>query len=127
MEDGGAVAELEPSDPMRPAAFFDRDGVLNEDDGYVFDPNTIRWVKGARQAVKAVSDAGYFAFVATNQSGIARGFYQEHHVRSLHEWMSRDLASIGAHIDAFEVCPHHPIAFLRDTSSIALAASHNRV
>ena len=93
---------------MRPAVFFDRDGVLNEDDGYVFDPNTIRWVEGARQAVKAVNEAGYFAFVVTNQSGVARGFYEEHHVRSLHEWMSRDLATIGAQIDAFEFCPHHP-------------------
>lgn len=93
---------------MRPAVFFDRDGVLNEDDGYAFDPGKIRWVKGAQRAVKAVNDAGYFAFVVTNQSGIARGFYEERHVRNLHEWMSRDLANIGAHIDAFEFCPHHP-------------------
>lgn len=93
---------------MRPAVFFDRDGVLNEDDGYAFDPNEIRWVNGAQQAVKAVNDAGYFAFVVTNQSGIARGLYEEHHVRHLHEWMSHELAHIGAHIDAFEYCPHHP-------------------
>lgn len=93
---------------MRPAVFFDRDGVLNEDDGYAFDPNEIRWVEGAQQAVKAVNDAGYFAFVVTNQSGIARGLYEEHHVRHLHDWMSDELARIGAHIDAFEYCPHHP-------------------
>ncbi|WP_448046358.1 D-glycero-alpha-D-manno-heptose-1,7-bisphosphate 7-phosphatase [Bradyrhizobium liaoningense] len=93
---------------MRPAVFFDRDGVLNEDDGYVFDPDKIRWVEGAQQAIKAVNDVGYFAFVVTNQSGIARGFYEERHVRNLHEWMSRKLASAGAHIDAFEFCPHHP-------------------
>lgn len=58
--------------------------------------------------MKAVNDAGYFAFVVTNQSGIARGFYEERHVRNLHEWMSRELATVGAHIDAFEFCPHHP-------------------
>lgn len=92
----------------RPAVFFDRDGVLNEDDGYAFDPDKIRWVEGAQQAVKAVNDAGYFAFVVTNQSGVARGFYEERHVRNLHEWMSRELDSVGAHIDAFEFCPHHP-------------------
>ncbi|MBB4361505.1 D-glycero-D-manno-heptose 1,7-bisphosphate phosphatase [Bradyrhizobium sp. CIR18] len=92
----------------RPAVFFDRDGVLNEDDGYAFDPDKIRWVEGAQQAVKAVNDAGYLAFVVTNQSGIARGLYEERHVRSLHEWMSRELAIAGAHIDAFEFCPHHP-------------------
>lgn len=88
--------------------FFDRDGVLNEDDGYAFDPNKIRWVEGAQQAVKAVNNAGYFAFVVTNQSGIARGFYEEQHVLNLHQWMSRELAIVGAHIDAFEFCPHHP-------------------
>ncbi|UPT90412.1 HAD family hydrolase [Bradyrhizobium barranii subsp. apii] len=99
---------LNQSDRMRSAVFFDRDGVLNEDDGYTFDPNKVRWVEGARQAVKAVNDAGYFAFVVTNQSGIARGFYEERHVRSLHAWMSRELAIVGAHIDAFEFCPHHP-------------------
>lgn len=59
-------------------------------------------------AVKAVNDAGYLAFVVTNQSGIARGFYEEQHVRNLHEWMSRELAIGGARIDAFEFCPHHP-------------------
>ncbi|MCK1716143.1 MULTISPECIES: HAD family hydrolase [unclassified Bradyrhizobium] len=95
---------------MRPAVFFDRDGVLNEDDGYAFDPAKIRWVEGAEQAVKAVNDAGYFAFVVTNQSGIARGLYEERHVRNLHEWMSHELAIVGAHIDAFEFCPHHPDA-----------------
>ncbi|MCK1303419.1 HAD family hydrolase [Bradyrhizobium sp. 24] len=91
-----------------PAVFFDRDGVLNEDDGYAFDPGQIRWVEGAQEAVKAVNDAGYLAFVVTNQSGIARGFYEERHVRNLHEWMSRELAMVGARIDAFEFCPHHP-------------------
>lgn len=92
----------------RPAVFFDRDGVLNEDDGYAFVPEKIRWVQGAQQAVKAVNDAGYFAFVVTNQSGVARGFYEERHVRDLHEWMSRELTIVGARIDAFEFCPHHP-------------------
>jgi D-glycero-D-manno-heptose 1,7-bisphosphate phosphatase len=92
----------------RPAVFFDRDGVLNEDHGYVFDPGKIRWVEGAQEAVKAVNDAGYLAFVVTNQSGIARGFYEERHVRSLHEWMLRELTIVGARIDAFEFCPHHP-------------------
>ncbi|WP_438736602.1 hypothetical protein [Bradyrhizobium sp. U531] len=43
---------------MRPAVFFDRGGVLNEDDGYAFDPDKIRWVEGAQQAVRAVNDAG---------------------------------------------------------------------
>ena len=55
-----------------------------------------------------MNDAGYFAFVVTNQSGIARGLYQESHVQDLHRWMVDEMAAIGAHIDAFEYCPDHP-------------------
>jgi histidinol phosphatase-like enzyme len=53
----------------KPAVFFDRDGVLNEDDGYVFEISKLKWIAGAREAVKAANDAGYFAFVITNQRG----------------------------------------------------------
>jgi D,D-heptose 1,7-bisphosphate phosphatase len=92
----------------RPAVFFDRDGVLNHDAGYIFEPTKLKWIDGAREAVKAVNDAGYFAFVVSNQSGVARGFYQESDIRSLHRWMADEMALMGAHIDAFEYCPDHP-------------------
>ncbi|WP_439398272.1 HAD-IIIA family hydrolase [Bradyrhizobium sp. PMVTL-01] len=92
----------------RPAVFFDRDGVLNHDSGYTFETQKLQWIEGAREAVKAVNDAGYFAFVITNQSGVARGYYEEHHVVTLHRWMADQMAEIGAHIDAFEYCPDHP-------------------
>lgn len=93
---------------MRPAVFFDRDGVLNVDDGYVFEPNKINWIDGAAEAITSVNRAGYFAFVVTNQSGVARGLYEERHVQALHSWMSSELGKRGAVIDAFEYCPHHP-------------------
>ncbi|WP_161534258.1 HAD-IIIA family hydrolase [Bradyrhizobium sp. LCT2] len=93
---------------QRPAVFFDRDGVLNHDSGYTFETHKLEWIEGAREAVKAVNDAGYFAFVITNQSGVARGYYEEHHVLALHRWMADQMALIGAHIDAFEYCPDHP-------------------
>ncbi|GLR85472.1 hypothetical protein GCM10007857_21830 [Bradyrhizobium iriomotense] len=92
----------------RPAVFFDRDGVLNRDSGYAYEADKLEWIEGAREAVKAVNDAGYFAFVITNQSGIARGYYEEHHVVALHRWMADQMALVGAHIDAFEYCPDHP-------------------
>jgi D-glycero-D-manno-heptose 1,7-bisphosphate phosphatase len=92
----------------RPAVFFDRDGVLNHDSGYTFETHRLKWIDGAREAVKAVNDAGCFAFVVTNQSGVARGLYEESHVQSLHRWMADEMAAIGAHIDAFEYCPDHP-------------------
>jgi D-glycero-D-manno-heptose 1,7-bisphosphate phosphatase len=60
--------------------------------------------------VKAVNDAGFFAFLVTNQSGVARGLYSEAHVEALHTWMAEELSKIGARIDAFEYCADHPQA-----------------
>lgn len=104
-----ARADVELIEQLRrPAVFFDRDGVLNHDLGYTFEADKLQWIDGAREAVKAVNDAGFFAFVVTNQSGVARGFYEESQVHALHRWMSDDMAALGAHIDAFEYCPDHP-------------------
>jgi D,D-heptose 1,7-bisphosphate phosphatase len=104
-----ARADFELTERLRrPAVFFDRDGVLNHDSGYTFETSKLRWIDGAREAVKAVNDAGYFAFVVTNQSGVARGLYEENDVQALHRWMADEMAVIGAHIDAFEYCPDHP-------------------
>jgi D-glycero-D-manno-heptose 1,7-bisphosphate phosphatase len=92
----------------RPAAFLDRDGVLNEDTGYVHRAEQVRWVEGARETVRWLNDAGYLVFVVTNQAGIARGLYGEEHVENLHGWMRSELRSHGAHIDCIEYCPFHP-------------------
>ncbi|WP_298363203.1 HAD family hydrolase [uncultured Bradyrhizobium sp.] len=102
------MSSASESEPRRPAVFFDRDGVLNRDIGYLFESHRLIWIDGAREAVKAVNDIGYFAFVVTNQSGVARGLYEEAHIQQLHDWMAVELGKIGAHIDAFEYCPFHP-------------------
>src|SRR5262245_41089822 len=94
--------------PRRPAAFLDRDGVLNIDHGYAYRPEQLEWVEGAAEAVRLLNEAGYYVLVVTNQSGVARGFYDEAAVRSFHAHMQETLAAHGARIDAFYYCPHHP-------------------
>jgi D-glycero-D-manno-heptose 1,7-bisphosphate phosphatase len=92
----------------RPAVFFDRDGVLNRDTGYVHRPEEFEWLDGAKAAIRALNERGYLVFVITNQAGVAYGRYGEEAVKDLHRWIAKDLASVGAHIDGFYYCPHHP-------------------
>ena len=94
--------------PHHPAAFLDRDGVLNVDHGYVHRPEQLEWVAGAPESVRLLNEAGYRVLVITNQSGVARGFFDEAAVKSFHAHMQSVLAERGAHIDAFYYCPHHP-------------------
>lgn len=92
----------------RPAIFFDRDGTLNHDTGYTYRIQDLVWINEAREAIKFCNDAGWFVFVVTNQSGVARGYYGENEVSAFHRGMQRDLYALGAHIDAYRFCPHHP-------------------
>ncbi|MFV3126213.1 HAD family hydrolase [Niveispirillum sp. KHB5.9] len=92
----------------RPAAFLDRDGVLNVDVGYAHRPDQIEWLPGARETVRYLNEHGYYVFVVTNQAGVARGYYDEEAVQALHAWMQADLAHAGAHVDDWRYCPYHP-------------------
>lgn len=93
----------------RRAAFFDRDGTINVDIGYLHRPEDIVFVAGAPEQIRRYNDAGYLVIVVTNQSGIARGMYTEDDMRRVHEAMNRRLwEGYGAHIDAFYHCPHLP-------------------
>jgi D-glycero-D-manno-heptose 1,7-bisphosphate phosphatase len=94
----------------RPAAFFDRDGVLNHDRGYVHRIEEFVWIDGAREAIALLRAAGYLTVLVTNQSGIARGYYDEAALQRLHEHLQHDLAHFGTALDAWYFCPHLPEA-----------------
>ncbi|MFT4253139.1 MAG: HAD family hydrolase [Caulobacter sp.] len=96
---------LDPK-PLK-AVFFDRDGVLNVDRGYVHDPADLEWIPGAREAVATLTAAGVRSIVVTNQSGVARGYYGEDAVHALHAHMRGELAALGGEISAFYHCPFH--------------------
>ena len=93
---------------MRSAVFFDRDGTINVDKGYVFRPDDLAFMPGAVAAVKRVNDSGRYAFLVTNQSGIARGYYTEADMHAFHAHMQQRLQAAGAHFDDIRYCPYHP-------------------
>ena len=103
---------------MRRAIFFDRDGVLNEEVGYLWQIEKFKWIDGAREAIKFCNDNGFLTVVVTNQGGIARGLYTAEDVDNLHEFIQRELSEIGAHIDAFYYCPHHPEGIVPEFSIV---------
>jgi D-glycero-D-manno-heptose 1,7-bisphosphate phosphatase len=95
---------------LRPALFLDRDGVLNEEIGYLHRPEDLRWTEGAAETVRAFNDAGWLVLVVTNQAGVAHGLYEEADIAALHAHMIEALAAQGARVDAFYYCCWHPEA-----------------
>ena len=91
----------------RPALFLDRDGVINVDDNYVYRVEDFEWIEGARETIARFNAMDWLVFVVTNQSGIARGYYTEEQMQTLHDWITVELAAAGAHIDRIYHCPFH--------------------
>jgi D-glycero-D-manno-heptose 1,7-bisphosphate phosphatase len=93
---------------LRKAIFFDRDGTLLVEMGYLTHPSLVRPYHFTAEALRLAREAGFLLVVATNQSGIARGYLEEGDVEAIHERMQVVLAEQGAKVDAVYYCPHHP-------------------
>jgi len=121
--DGPAQTERSPGSPKRegahrrlilnasdphPAVFLDRDGTVNVEKNYLYRIEDLEWIDGSVEAIRLLNLSRFRVIVVTNQSGIARGFYNAEDVHRLHDQMQSILTQSHARIDAFLYCPHHP-------------------
>jgi D,D-heptose 1,7-bisphosphate phosphatase len=106
-EDFARAKQEIPRVLRRWALFLDRDGVVNVDHGWVGTHDRFEWSPGAREAIRAATEAGWHVFVVTNQSGVARGHYDEAAVLALHAWMTDEVRRAGGTIDDIRYCPFH--------------------
>ena len=92
----------------RKAIFLDRDGTLNEDPGYLSDPNQLKVLPKVRHALASLKGAGYLLVVVSNQSGVGRGLIKEGVLEIIHDRLNGMLRPASALIDHFELCFHRP-------------------
>ena len=91
---------------MRKVLFLDRDGVINKDVSYLYKISDLEWVDGAKEALAYAHSKGYDLIVVTNQSGVARGYYNESDVQILHDYIAHELDRSVAPILLFYYCQH---------------------
>ena len=105
----------------RPAAFLDRDGVINHDSGYVYKKKDFRFRKGVIKGLKYLIKKKYYIFIVTNQAGIAKGIYNENDFKKLHLYLKKNLSKKNIYFNDVQYCPYHPkgkIKIYRKKSSL---------
>jgi len=90
------------------AVFLDRDGTILVDPGYLHDPERARLFPGAAAAIGRLNEAGFRVVTVSNQSGIARGLFDQTAYEAVQQRLRELLARDGAHLDASYFCPHYP-------------------
>ncbi|MHB8086522.1 MAG: D-glycero-alpha-D-manno-heptose-1,7-bisphosphate 7-phosphatase [Dehalococcoidia bacterium] len=93
---------------MHKAVFIDRDGTMAKDVPYCSCPEDFELFPGVAEGIKLLNKHNFKVVVITNQSGIARGYFNEATLKKIHAKMMHDLNKLGAGIDAIYYCPHHP-------------------
>lgn len=92
----------------RRAVFMDRDGTISEEVGYVNHPTRYRVFPYAAEAVRLLNEQGWLAVLVTNQAGVARGYFTEEMIGTVHNSLQTELERGGARLDAIYYCAHHP-------------------
>lgn len=92
----------------RRAIIMDRDGTVCDEVGYVNHVGRVRLLPRSAAAIRAANEAGFQTVVATNQAGVARGYFAESLVDEVHDRVRELLAADGARLDGIYYCPHHP-------------------
>lgn len=87
--------------------FLDRDGTLIADKPYSADPDSIELLDGVTEGLALLGQAGYRLIVVTNQSGIARGYFDEAALIRMHQRIDEILWPSGVSVSAYYYCPHH--------------------
>lgn len=90
------------------AIFLDRDGVINQEMGYIKSWQEFKLLPRVVEAIQIINQSDYRAIVISNQSGIAKGLYAYEEVIQIHQQLNEYLLSFQAQIDDFYFCPHHP-------------------
>ncbi|PSM51718.1 D,D-heptose 1,7-bisphosphate phosphatase [Campylobacter blaseri] len=93
---------------MKKALFLDRDGVINEDKGYVYKKEDFLFCDGVFEALKFYKQKDFLIFIITNQSGIGRGYYTKEDFLKLNEYMLNEFKKRSIFIDKVYFCPHSP-------------------
>lgn len=90
------------------AVFLDRDGTINEETGYMDRLEKLKLIPVAAEAIRLINASGMKAVVVTNQSGVARGLFDEAFVEAVHIRLREMLWAERAFLDGIYFCPHHP-------------------
>ena len=90
------------------AAFLDRDGVINEDTGYLINIKDFKWIEGAIEALKILKENNFLIIIISNQSGVSRGYFSKKDVHNLHKWINLQLSEHNVKIDDFFFATEHP-------------------
>ena len=97
----------------RPAAFLDRDGVINYDYEYVYKYKDFKFRKGVLKGLDFLIKKNFYLFIITNQAGIAKNIFKEKDFLKLHKTLKQKLSSKNIYFNEVQFCPYHPNAKIK--------------